>query len=974
MKSTDGLEGMAPKRRRMMEMVLALGGLKEEAVIPPGKINETINSLKIELSPLVEQITSFPDEYYESFAAVTEQTQLPNKIEDRNTLKMSIDNLKKANSVTEINGVERLISNLQSALKEAESNVQTTQDTESTIKELLDVRSIVDSDLKSAQEILERLDIKIRYGEPPCHVACPAGVRVQRFVNQTRDGQFDEALEIMRSTYPFSGTLGRVCNAPCEDDCTRGRIDQSVSIRNLHRFLADNERAQGLPKPAPINLDNAEKVAVIGAGPAGVACAYDLIRMGYPVTIFEKQPKTGGLLRYGIPSYRLPRDILDEEIDYVENLGAEIKTGIRIESPKNLLQEGYNAVFVATGASSSRAMKIEGEAAKGVHHALHFLEKVNKDEKVALGKRVAIIGGGNAAIDSARVARRLGCNVTIIYRRSKNEMPAHHDEIKAAEDEGIEIMILSTPIRAIESNGILTGIECIRMQLGEPDSSGRRRPEPIPDSEFTLEVDNMIIAIGQLIAPEDYFSDLDYSEWGWINTDPLTLQTNIKGVFAGGDAASGPATVVKAVGAGKRAAEAIDHYLRGDDLPEAMRDKGYIAANVDAARVQTKEERRAHMPELEAEKRIDNFNEVELGFNSDASICEAARCINCSLSNMTVNAYGEEIDIETHEQLTSKYLSNEIERGAIITLIRHFGSMTAEALAQKTGISQDIILQHLLRMKRSELLIISGEDHGYLLYDVPRTPTESEITLTTISELALQLSQAKIDLNEILTELKAQDIGNLAAALEIFSRARDRLEKVTVDGAPIAEQLLSSVEEKIRDAVVMTTKTRVKLPSTRKKITIADLADVDVPSVMEEYKSQMGYSPLLGFGTVNWDDSKCLGCKSCELICPEDAIELKPILDVRKMFEFTDESLDLLPLNKSIFYQTVRNLASTKPSGKVYFEHDMPGFGTVETNLYLCIACRSCVRRCPGPADGALELELRWTLPEIIRQITAETQ
>jgi ferredoxin len=341
---------------------------------------------------------------------------------------------------------------------------------------------------------------------------------------------------------------------------------------------------------------------------------------------------------------------------------------------------------------------------------------------------------------------------------------------------------------------------------------------------------------------------------------------------------------------------------------------------------------------------------------------------------MTVNVYGEEIDPELHEQLTSEYLNNEIERGAIITLIRHLGAMTAESLAERTGLPQDRVLQHLLRMKRSELLVITGETHGYLLYDIPRTPSESEITFETVSALALQLAQAKTDLATILKDLKAQDIGTLSGALEIFSRARDRLEKVTISGSIINKEGLVAIEEKIRSAVIMTTRTRARLPSTRPKVTIEDLVDVDVPTVLEEYESQMGYTPLLGFGTINWDDSKCLGCKSCEIICPEDAIKLKPIIDTPRIFELDEATLEQTPVNRLLFYQTVRNLAVEKASQNIHLEREAPGFGTVETDLYLCIGCRSCVRRCPGPAEGALDLELKWTLPEVIRQITTQTQ
>lgn len=334
------------------------------------------------------------------------------------------------------------------------------------------------------------------------------------------------------------------------------------------------------------------------------------------------------------------------------------------------------------------------------------------------------------------------------------------------------------------------------------------------------------------------------------------------------------------------------------------------------------------------------------------------------------NVYGEKLDPEFYQTMMDTYLDNELERGTIMILIRELGALTAKDLAGRTKIPQDRILKHLLRMKRDELLTIAGESHGYLLYDVPRTPSEAEITIQTACNLALQLSEAKAELVRILGDFKAQDIGKLAASLETFDKARDKLVTVRVGGVVVDESTLVDVEDKLRSSVLLAYRTRAKIPSTRPKVTLEDLVDVDVPSVLDEYRSQMGYAPLLGFGTVNWDHSKCLGCKSCELACPEDAIELRHRIEIPKFFEISDETLSELPTNRSLFYKTIQNLAIVKPSKDIKLEKESPGFGTVEVDLWLCVACRTCVRRCPGPEGGALELELKWNLPEVVKHIT----
>ncbi|MHA1636940.1 MAG: 4Fe-4S dicluster domain-containing protein [Candidatus Thorarchaeota archaeon] len=338
-----------------------------------------------------------------------------------------------------------------------------------------------------------------------------------------------------------------------------------------------------------------------------------------------------------------------------------------------------------------------------------------------------------------------------------------------------------------------------------------------------------------------------------------------------------------------------------------------------------------------------------------------------------VNVYGEKLDLEVYKKMMASYLENEIERGTMLILIRELGAMSAKDLAEKTDIPKDRVLQHLLRMKRDELLLIVGETHGYVLYDVPRILSAIEIIVQTVSSLALQMAVAKKDLEEILADFQPDAIGRLANALETFSKARDKLEKIEVDGQIISQGLLAALDEKMKSAVVKVYRTRARLPSTRPKVTIDDLMDVDVPSVLDEYRNMVGYAPILGFGTIEWDESKCLGCKSCEIACPEHAIELKPVIDVPKFFEFSEEDLTTLPVNRSLFYQTVRSLAAVKPTSRIELENDAPGFGTVEVDLWLCVACRTCVRRCPGPESGALELELKWNLPDVVKHIVAES-
>ena len=468
-------------------------------------------------------------------------------------------------------------------------------------------------------------------GEPACRATCPAEVNAQGFVTMMRHGKFDEALEIVRRSIPFPGVLGRVCISFCEAECERGMLDESISIRNLHRFLADYERAHGAA-PIEAKIDKKERVAVVGAGPGGISCAYHLARMGYPVTVFEKREKAGGMLRYSIPDYRLPREILDEEIQRVVDMGVKIKTGTNVKSLHELLEKGFKAVFVATGAWESNRLGIAGEDVDGVVHAIKFLEDVNNGEKVTVGERVVVVGGGDAAIDSARVARRLGAKeVTLVYRRSHVEIPAIPSEVEDAKAEGVRFMLLTNPIEILSSKGHITGIRCVQMRLGEPDHSGRRRPVPIQNSEFTMAVDEMIIAVGQSTDQRGVQTDLECTEYGTVKADPVTLATNVPGIFSGGDVFTGPNTVVKAVGHGKQAAISIDKYVRGLDLLEGRAKDRHRVQSYEVDKSSVPIEARASMPKQGLESRKRDFSEVELGFSEARATQEAERCLGCAV-------------------------------------------------------------------------------------------------------------------------------------------------------------------------------------------------------------------------------------------------------------------------------------------------------------------------------------------------------
>ncbi|MBA3037086.1 MAG: 4Fe-4S ferredoxin, partial [Desulfobacterium sp.] len=453
------------------------------------------------------------------------------------------------------------------------------------------------------------------------------------YVQMVGQGKYKEALQIIMEDLPLPGVLGRICPHGCEDACRRCDVDNPVAIRSLKRLAADKFdprqiEIKTLPK-------REEKVAIIGSGPAGLSAAYHLARKGVLSTIYEALPKAGGMLRVGIPEHRLPRTILDNEIEVITNLGVEIKTNTPLGSDltiDDLFTQGYKSVYLAIGAHKGFDLGVPGEKAKGVRQGVDFLREVNLTGKSEVGKNIAIIGGGNVAIDVARCAVRLGAEkVNIIYRRTRAEMPAWEEEIHAAETEGTEITYLAAPQEILTSDGKVVGLRCIRMELGEPDSSGRRRPVPVVGSEYDIEIDQLIPAIGQkpdLTALEN-ITGVDFSKWGTVETDSVTYVTGRPGVFAGGDVQTGPWVAIGAIAAGREAAESIIRYLDGKDMAEGR--EAIVNENPVYRPIPKGEPKksRIEMPELAAEKRSGNFKEVELGYNEEDGTAEAGRCLNC---------------------------------------------------------------------------------------------------------------------------------------------------------------------------------------------------------------------------------------------------------------------------------------------------------------------------------------------------------
>ncbi|MEI7590529.1 MAG: NADH-quinone oxidoreductase subunit NuoF, partial [Deltaproteobacteria bacterium] len=472
----------------------------------------------------------------------------------------------------------------------------------------------------------------------PCQHTCPIGMDIPAYIGLIRAERLDDAYRLLLQTNPFPSICGRVCDHKCQSKCRRGKMDEPVAIKFLKRFVTDNATK---PKVTKIKVTRKENVAIVGAGPAGLTCAKDLALRGYAVTVFEELPEAGGMLRWAIPAYRLPRDIIKREIDDIRALGVKINCKIRVGKDVSFkqLEKDFDKIYLAPGAHRSQPMGIDGENLNGVYGGVEFLRDFNMNEKAwmtgkkSLGEKVAIIGGGNSAIDAARVAKKLGADVTILYRRLRQDMPAAIEEIIAAEEEGINFELLVAPLKITGKANNVAEIICERMELGEFDRSGRKKPMPVKGSEFSLKVDAVISAIGQVpdmsFVPEK--SDIIVNKWDCFDiVKGSKSQTTNDKYYAGGDAVTGPDTVIAAIAAGHQAATDIDSAIRLANCEPAYEvpaeEEFVVPLIIDEESVESPQTK---MPELHIPQRKKNFKEVELGFTKELAIAEASRCLRC---------------------------------------------------------------------------------------------------------------------------------------------------------------------------------------------------------------------------------------------------------------------------------------------------------------------------------------------------------
>jgi heterodisulfide reductase subunit A len=485
---------------------------------------------------------------------------------------------------------------------------------------------------------------------PPCREVCPIGQEAAGYVALIAQRRFAEAARLIRLRNPLPVVCGRVCYHPCESECNRGLVDEPVAIQHLKRFALDWQESHNGSREGPAGPPSrTEKIAIIGSGPAGLACAHDLAARGYRPTVFERHVQIGGMLALGIPRYRLPREKLQQDIDFIRNMGVEFRTNTEVGRDitlEELRRKGYQAFFIATGAHRSLPMDIPGEGMVGVVQGLEYLRRHALGIQQRTGRNVAVIGGGNTAMDAARTALREGADrVTVLYRRTRVEMPAVEHEIRDAEAEGIRFEYLTAPVGVLGNGEGMTGLRCVRMQLGEPDASGRRRPVPVSGSEHELTFDMVIAAIGQ--RPEvgalqngNGSQPLATTRWDTLEVNHETFETNLPGVFAGGDVVLGPATVIAAMGAGKRVAEAIDKMLSGRPLrdfethmppAEIRRGEDFRPHPYSPTYSQIPKEARVAMPKLPPRDRAAGWAEVELGYDEEQAVAEASRCLHCGV-------------------------------------------------------------------------------------------------------------------------------------------------------------------------------------------------------------------------------------------------------------------------------------------------------------------------------------------------------
>ena len=465
----------------------------------------------------------------------------------------------------------------------------------------------------------------------PCSLNCPAGTDCQGYVKLIAQGKFKEAVELVKDKVPLPASIGRVCPHPCETACRRKMVEEPISIAFLKSFAADEDLKSGDKFMPEIAESTGKSVGIIGGGPAGLTAAYFLAVKGHKVTVYDAMPEMGGMLRYGIPQYRLPKEVLDMEIASIAELGVDMKNNVRIGADVTFdeIKNAHDATLVAIGAWKSSSMRIPGEDLEGVYGGIDFLRSVALKKPVKLGKKVAVIGGGNTAMDACRSAVRLGAEeVYVIYRRTRAEMPAEKVEIDEAEEEGVIYKFLNNPVEIIGEDGKVKAVKLQVMELGEPDAGGRRSPVPVEGKFETIELDNVIMAIGQKINIKG-FETLELTDRGNISADTKTFRTSLDGVFAVGDATNrGASIAIEAIGEAQKASEVIDSYLNGEMIGYK---KPYVSEKtVTAADLADREKiSRAKMPQRSPEERIHDFNEINLGFSVETAVNEAKRCLEC---------------------------------------------------------------------------------------------------------------------------------------------------------------------------------------------------------------------------------------------------------------------------------------------------------------------------------------------------------
>ncbi|MEW6333731.1 MAG: FAD-dependent oxidoreductase [Thermodesulfobacteriota bacterium] len=458
----------------------------------------------------------------------------------------------------------------------------------------------------------------------PCREACPAGIDVPRYIRHMAAGRFAEALDVIRERIPFPSVCGYACVHPCEAKCARLQFDEALAIRMLKKAAAElgAHRPERLFRRPPTG----KRVAVIGSGPCGLTAAHYLRGQGHQVTVYEALPLAGGMLRYGIPAYRLPREIVDREIAWICHSGVELVTGTAVPSAASLRETGYDAVLVATGAWKPAKMGIPGEETPGVVDGLAFLRQVNEGQAPAVGAKVIVVGGGNTAIDAARSSVRLGAEAVLLYRRSRAEMPAGDEEVVQALEEGVRIEYLTAPVMIAPGR-----VTCIRMELAAPDATGRRTPVPVAGSEWTLPFDTLMMAVGQRADASSLHLEADPS--GRVRVDPGSLATPQRGIFAGGDAVSGPSTIIEAIAQGRLACVSIDRFLGGTgELTEPLPEEPCTEPPEPAPRGAT----RPAVRTIALKRRTTTFDPVERTYGRKTAAAEASRCLSCDLRDFDV--------------------------------------------------------------------------------------------------------------------------------------------------------------------------------------------------------------------------------------------------------------------------------------------------------------------------------------------------